>query len=157
MTGHFLAGGAAATGATSGSTTSAVTATPVTLGDVATVKIAPAPLTAVTRTNGKSSIGISVSKSSSGNTVDIANAIADELPSITKDLGGQATVHITVTNTDPTYKAYNISLQDLIGANPQIQNVNVIWEGMPVNIPPIGWHAPAATPTHLVPVAPSAT
>ena len=53
------AGGAASTGATSAPTASAVTATPVTLGDVATVKIAPAPLTAVTRTNGKSSIGIS--------------------------------------------------------------------------------------------------
>jgi hypothetical protein len=43
--------------------------------------------------------------------------------------------------------AHNISLPDLIAANPQIQNVNVIWEGMTVYIPPIGWHAPAATPT----------
>ena len=71
----------------------ATTATaPVLLGDVATVKIAPAPLTAITRTNGKASIGISVSKSSTGNTVDIANAIADELPAIEKELGGQTTV-----------------------------------------------------------------
>jgi LysM repeat protein len=52
---------------------------------------------------------------------------------------------------------YNVTLQDLIAANPQIQNKNVIWEGMPVNIPPIGWHAPPATPTPLVPVAPSPT
>ena len=35
---------------------------PIRLGDVATVKIAPAPLTAITRTNGEASIGISVSK-----------------------------------------------------------------------------------------------
>ena len=69
---------------------------PVTLGDVATVKIAPAPLTAITRTNGKASIGISVSKASSGNTVDIANAVADELPAITRDLGGQATITTVV-------------------------------------------------------------
>jgi LysM repeat protein len=41
---------------------------------------------------------------------------------------------------------YNVSLPDLIAANPQIKNVNVIWEGMPVYIPPIGWHAPAGTP-----------
>ncbi len=67
-------------------------AEPVRLGDVASVKIAPAPLTAVTRTNGKASIGISVSKSSTGNTVDIANAIAAELPAIEKELGGQTTV-----------------------------------------------------------------
>ncbi len=32
-------------------------------------------------------------------------------------LGGQATVHITVTNTDTTDKAYNISLQDLISSS----------------------------------------
>jgi len=68
----------------------------VRLGDVADVKIGPAPLTAVTRTNGESSIGISVSKASSGNTVDIANAIAEELPAIGKDLRGQATVTTVV-------------------------------------------------------------
>ena len=43
-------------------------------------RVAAAPLTAITRTNGEPSIGISVSKSSSGNTVDIANAVADALP-----------------------------------------------------------------------------
>ncbi len=74
----------------------AATTRPVTLGDVATVKIAPAPLTAITRTNGKASIGISVSKTGSGNTVDIANAVADELPAITRDLGGQATITTVV-------------------------------------------------------------
>ena len=42
-------------------------------------------------------------------------------------LGGQATVRVTVTNTDTTDKAYNISLQDLISssrppsASPQAQ------------------------------------
>ena len=60
------------------------------------MKIGPAPLTAITRTNGDSSIGISVSKASSGNTVDIANAIAEELPAISEDLGGQATVTTVV-------------------------------------------------------------
>jgi hypothetical protein len=47
--------------------------------------------------------------------------------------------------------AHNVSLPDLIAANPQIKNVNVIWEGMIVYIPPIGWHAPPPTP------APTAT
>jgi HAE1 family hydrophobic/amphiphilic exporter-1 len=89
---------AAASAATSGSavTTSTAGAQPVRLGDVATVKIAPAPLTAVTRTNGKATIGISVSKASSGNTVDIANAVADELPAISRDLGGKATITTVV-------------------------------------------------------------
>ena len=96
------AAGAAGASAASASTADAMAAAaaggattataPVLLGDVATVKIAPAPLTAITRTNGKASIGISVSKSSTGNTVDIANAIADELPAIEEELGGQTTV-----------------------------------------------------------------
>ena len=119
------ADGAASTGATSGSTTSAVTATPVTLGDVATVKIAPAPLTAVTRTNGKSSIGISVSKSSTGNTVDIANAVADELPSITKDLGGQATITTVIDQSIFIKDSVRSLLQEgIIGA---IFAIIVIW------------------------------
>jgi len=116
---------AASTGATSGSTTSAVTATPVTLGDVATVKIAPAPLTAITRTNGKSSIGISVSKSSSGNTVDIANAVADELPSITKDLGGQATITTVIDQSIFIKDSISSLLQEgIVGA---IFAIIVIW------------------------------
>jgi len=65
---------------------------PVTIGQIAEVRIAPAPLTAVTRTNGTSSIGISISKASSGNTVDIANAVAEELPALTRDLGGQTKI-----------------------------------------------------------------
>ena len=69
---------------------------PIRLGDVATVKIAPAPLTAITRTNGEASIGISVSKASSGNTVDIAAAVADELPAITRDLGGETKITTVV-------------------------------------------------------------
>ena len=35
-------------------------------------------------------------------------------------LGGQATVHITVTNTDSTDKAYNVSLSDLISSSRRI-------------------------------------
>jgi HAE1 family hydrophobic/amphiphilic exporter-1 len=77
-------------------TAAAAAAQPVRLGDVATVKIAPAPLTAITRTNGQASVGISVSKASTGNTVDIANAVADELPAISRDLGGKATITTVV-------------------------------------------------------------
>jgi HAE1 family hydrophobic/amphiphilic exporter-1 len=119
------AGGTASTGATSGSTTSAVSATPVTLGDVATVKIAPAPLTAVTRTNGKSSIGISVSKASSGNTVDIANAVAAELPAMSRDLGGKATVTTVIDQSIFIKDSIRSLLQEgLVGA---LFAILVIW------------------------------
>jgi LysM repeat protein len=77
-------------------------------------------------------------------------------PSITPSPtpGGPSTSFTTyiVTKKDVTGLSgiaakYNVSLPDLIAANPQIKNVNVIWEGMPVYIPPIGWHAPAGSPT----------
>ena len=119
------ASGAAATaGATSSSTTTAA-APPLTLGQVASVRVAPAPLTAVTRTNGKSSIGISVSKSSSGNTVDIANAVSDALPAISRDLPGQTKV-TTVVDQSTFIKDSIRSLwrEGLIGA---LFAVIVIW------------------------------
>ena len=97
----------------------------VTLGEVADVRIAPAPVTAITRTDGKPSIGISVSKSSSGNTVDIADAVASELPAITRDLGGQATV-TTVLDQSTFIKESISSLlrEGLVGA---LFAVFVIW------------------------------
>jgi len=66
------------------------------LGDVADIRVAPAPPSAITRTNGEESIGISISKSSAGNTVDIANAVADALPAISEDLDGKAEVTIVL-------------------------------------------------------------
>ena len=93
------AGSSSAAAASTGSAATAAAAAaaqPVRLGDVATVKIDPAPLTAITRTNGTASIGISVSKASTGNTVDIANAVAAELPAISRDLGGKATITTVV-------------------------------------------------------------
>lgn len=75
---------------------------PVTLGDVATVKVGTAPLTAVTRTNGMPSIGISVSKSASGNTVDVANAVAEKLPELNKRLNALlAASGATTSDTGP--------------------------------------------------------
>ena len=117
-------GTAATAGATSSSTTTAAVA-PLTLGQVASVRIAPAPLTAVTRTNGKSSIGISVSKSASGNTVDIANAVSAALPAISRDLPGQTKV-TTVVDQSTFVKGSIRSLwrEGLIGA---LFAVIVIW------------------------------
>ena len=113
-------------GAASGSTTATASpAPPVTLGQIAAVRIAPAPLTAVTRTDGKASIGISVSKSSSGNTVDIATAVAKELPAITRDLRGKATITLVVDQS--TYIKESVTSlwrEGLLGA---VFAVFVIW------------------------------
>ena len=114
-------------GATSAATAAAAatTSAPVTLGQIADVRIAPAPLTAITRTNGKSSIGISISKASTGNTVDIANAVADELPAISRDLGGQTRI-TTVVDQSIYIKESITSLwrEGLIGA---VFAVFIIW------------------------------
>ena len=104
---------------------STAAAKPVTLGEIADVRIAPAPLTAVTRTNGKSSIGISISKATTGNTVDIANAVAEELPALTADLGGQTKI-TTVVDQSIYIKESITSLwrEGLIGA---VFAVLIIW------------------------------
>ena len=117
--------GSPASAAASASAASAAAARPVALGEIADVRIAPAPLTAITRTNGKSSIGISISKSSSGNTVDIANAVADELPTLTRDLGGKTKI-TTVVDQSIYIKESITSLwrEGLIGA---VFAVLVIW------------------------------
>ena len=108
--------GTAATGSTSAAS-AAVGSGQVTLGEVATVRIVPAPLTAVTRTNGKASIGISISKASSGNTVTIANEVSRLLPQIQRSLHGQATI-TTVIDQSTYIKESITSLwrEGLIGA-----------------------------------------
>ena len=127
--GTSAATGAASADATSAASTGAsATASsekPVTLGQIAAVRIAPAPLTAVTRTDGKDSIGISVSKSSSGNTVDIAGDVAGELTAITRDLNGRATITMVVDQS-PYIKESITSLwrEGLLGA---VFAVFVIW------------------------------
>ncbi|HMK91587.1 MAG TPA: efflux RND transporter permease subunit, partial [Thermoleophilia bacterium] len=89
----------------------------ITLGQVADVRVVPAPLTAVTRTNGKPSIGISISKASSGNTVTIANEVNRLLPDIQRALRGKAT--ITTVIDQSTYIKESITSmwrEGLIGA-----------------------------------------
>jgi LysM repeat protein len=42
---------------------------------------------------------------------------------------------------------FNVTLDDLIGANPKLKPPYYIWENMQLNIPPIGWHAPTPAPS----------
>jgi HAE1 family hydrophobic/amphiphilic exporter-1 len=60
---------------------------PVALGDVADVKSQLAAPTSITRTNGKPSLGISVTASPDGNAVGISNEIKDMLPALATQLG----------------------------------------------------------------------
>jgi HAE1 family hydrophobic/amphiphilic exporter-1 len=59
----------------------------VVLRDIAGVSLGPPPETALTRTNGKPSVGINVLKDKEANTVTVANAVVDEVEKIGEELG----------------------------------------------------------------------
>ncbi|MGB2569808.1 efflux RND transporter permease subunit [Micromonospora citrea] len=73
-------------------TPTAPKAPPVLLGDVATVEQQTAPATAITRTNGKESIGVEVTATLDGNAVRISHEIRDRLADLRADSGTELTV-----------------------------------------------------------------
>ena len=98
---------------------------------------------------GSGSVGLPSSSASNGSGL---NSIPSITPSPTPAGPSTSFFAYVVTKKDVyglsgIAGAHNVSLPDLIAANPQIKNINVIWEGMIVYIPPIGWHAPAGSPT----------
>ncbi|MFG2045449.1 efflux RND transporter permease subunit [Dactylosporangium sp. NPDC048998] len=67
--------------------------TPTTkLGDVATVELKTVETTSITRTDGKPSLGISVTASPNGNAVKISHAVRDKLADLEKQLGGDTRI-----------------------------------------------------------------
>ncbi|NYH43100.1 HAE1 family hydrophobic/amphiphilic exporter-1 [Micromonospora jinlongensis] len=67
-------------------------ATPVRLADVASVEQQLAPATAITRTNGKDSLGIAVTAAPDGNAVQISHDIRDRLDDLKDASGAELTV-----------------------------------------------------------------
>ncbi len=65
---------------------------PVKLGDVADVQSGFAPATSITRTNGKPSLGLSITMVDNGNAVAISQAVRDKLPELSKKIGAEMTV-----------------------------------------------------------------
>jgi len=82
---------------------------PVKLSDVATVQESLSLSTSLTRTNGKPSLGISIVKTSDGNTVSISQAVHNQIPSLEKDLGHNAQISV-ISDQAPTVTK---SIQDL--------------------------------------------
>lgn len=62
-------------------------ARPTTIGDVAKVTDTTAPATSISRTDGKDSLSLSITKTPYGNTVGVSQAIRDSLPELSKKLG----------------------------------------------------------------------
>ncbi len=67
---------------------------PVKLSDVATVKQDLAPSTSLTRTNGQPSLGIAITKTANGNTVNISQAVNNKLASLQDQLGHDAKITV---------------------------------------------------------------
>ncbi|MGK3203834.1 efflux RND transporter permease subunit [Amycolatopsis sp. MEPSY49] len=65
---------------------------PVKLGDVADVQAGFAPTTSITRTNGKPSLGLSITMVDNGNAVAISDAVRDKLPDLAKKTGSEMSV-----------------------------------------------------------------
>ncbi|MFE7133341.1 efflux RND transporter permease subunit [Streptomyces sp. NPDC057638] len=66
----------------------------VRLGDVATVKEAPAAATSLTRTNGKPSLAVLATMDNDGSAVSISRAVEEKLPELRRDLGADAEVTV---------------------------------------------------------------
>ena len=90
---------------------------PIKLSDVATVQESLSPSTSLTRTNGKPSLGISIVKTSDGNTVSISQAVHGQIPSLEKDLGHNAQISV-VSDQAPTVtqSIQDLTREGLIGA-----------------------------------------
>ena len=109
--------GTGSTGASQQSAACPTASTPVKLSDVATVKQDLAPSTTLTRTNGKDSLGISITKSSSGNTVAISNAIQKQVSSLENKLGDGAVITVVSDQAPSITSAVNSLVREaLIGA-----------------------------------------
>ncbi|MGW3961299.1 efflux RND transporter permease subunit [Amycolatopsis sp. NPDC005003] len=65
---------------------------PVKLGDVADVQAGFAPPTSITRTNGKPSLGLSITMVDNGNAVAISDAVRSKLPDLGKKTGAEMSV-----------------------------------------------------------------
>ena len=65
-----------------------------TLGDVAAVSVATAPVTSIARTDGDPSVSIGITKTPSGNTVEISHAVHDVFDEIEAAVGEEASVDV---------------------------------------------------------------
>ncbi|MET8992422.1 efflux RND transporter permease subunit [Nonomuraea wenchangensis] len=81
---------------------------PVKLGDVATIKQGVAAATSITRTDGRSSLGVSVTMTPDGNAVSISHEIHDLLPDLTKALGDGSDTAVSVVFDQAPYVEQSI-------------------------------------------------
>ncbi|WP_084963389.1 efflux RND transporter permease subunit [Thermoactinospora rubra] len=84
---------------------------PVRLGDVATVEQGLAEATTVTRTDGKPSLGVSITMAPDGNAVSISHAVRGKLSEFTRALGDSSDTAVSVVFDQAPY--VERSIEDL--------------------------------------------
>jgi HAE1 family hydrophobic/amphiphilic exporter-1 len=82
---------------------------PVKLGDVATITRGLADQTTITRTAGRSSLGVSVTMVPDGNAVTISHEIREKLPDLTKELGDGSDTAVSVVFDQAPYVEESIA------------------------------------------------
>ncbi|WP_322987413.1 efflux RND transporter permease subunit, partial [Dehalococcoides mccartyi] len=70
------------------------------LSDVASVSLSPSPSSAITRTNGKPSVGISIIKTEAANTVETAKAINEKITALQGTLGDGVSISTVFDQSD---------------------------------------------------------
>ncbi|MEE9325617.1 MAG: efflux RND transporter permease subunit [Dehalococcoidia bacterium] len=89
----------------------------VILGDLAEISVTTAPNSTITRTNGKPSLGLAVTKKPGGNTVDIANAVIDAVEELNSELGPDLEVVVIVNQAKEIEDSISaLSREGLLGA-----------------------------------------
>jgi HAE1 family hydrophobic/amphiphilic exporter-1 len=89
---------------------------PAKLGDVAQVTEDLAPATSLTRTNGKDSLGVSVTKTPDGNAVDISDQVRSKISQLETDLGSNAKLTVVQDQAPAVNKAVDgLTEEGLLG------------------------------------------
>ncbi|MGH7759921.1 MAG: efflux RND transporter permease subunit [Candidatus Dormibacteraceae bacterium] len=92
-------------------------AAPVTVGQLGTVQLVSVPADTITRTNGKASIGLQISKGPNANTVTVANEIKSALPPIETSIAHGIHVDSISDQATPITQAIGDILREgLLGA-----------------------------------------
>ncbi|MFI5938327.1 efflux RND transporter permease subunit [Actinoplanes sp. NPDC051494] len=89
-----------------------VTPGPVRLGDVASVRLTDAPATSITRTNGRPSLGITITMTHDGSASSISDEVRDLLPELTAPLGDGAALTVVSDNGPAVQQAVHGLLEE---------------------------------------------
>ncbi|MEV4369267.1 efflux RND transporter permease subunit [Nonomuraea sp. NPDC049637] len=91
---------------------------PVKLGDVAEITRGLADASTITRTDGKTSLGVSVTMTPDGNAVTISHEIREKLPELTRSLGDSSDTQVSVVFDQAPYveeSIENLTTEGLLG------------------------------------------